>query len=444
MKQAFLFLFFAISLQGAMAQKKDYVRPAAIGFSFTMHDFETASRIRSSSLSSVLTNNQWAKFSTMAPGVAISYFKGLTNHIDFAGSLGGSFLDYPFKNRLSFGADYFLLEADASAQLKMTTERYILQPYLNVGVGGQTYKGYFGAFLPLGVGLKVNIFDEAAIYLNSQYRVPVTPNTSSYHMFHSFGIAGRIGKKKEEVEPPPVIPARSDRDGDGIYDDEDKCPDEKGVAKYQGCPVPDTDKDGINDDEDKCPEVPGVIRYQGCPVPDTDGDGINDEDDKCKDTPGVARYEGCPVPDSDGDGINDEEDKCPQLAGVPENQGCPAIEESVRKKVDYASQNIYFLTGSAKLSSKSNKSLSEVAKILNENVDLKLNIEGHTDNTGSAAVNQRLSQGRAESVKAYLVSKGIDESRLTAVGYGSDQPIADNGTSAGRAKNRRVEMKLGF
>jgi len=72
-----------------------------------------------------------------------------------------------------------------------------------------------------------------------------------------------------------------DRDGDGIADIDDKCPDVKGLARYQGCPIPDTDKDGINDEEDKCPTVPGVARYQGCPIPDTDGDGVNDEEDKC-------------------------------------------------------------------------------------------------------------------------------------------------------------------
>jgi outer membrane protein OmpA-like peptidoglycan-associated protein len=129
---------------------------------------------------------------------------------------------------------------------------------------------------------------------------------------------------------------------------------------------------------------------------------------------------------------------------VAENQGCPAIKEEVKKKVDFAAQNILFATGSYKLLSSSNKGLNDVVKILQDEPDLKLSIDGHTDNTGTPEKNQTLSENRANAVKNYLVSKGIDESRLTAAGHGQDQPIADNKTAAGRQKNRRVELKLGY
>jgi outer membrane protein OmpA-like peptidoglycan-associated protein len=224
----------------------------------------------------------------------------------------------------------------------------------------------------------------------------------------------------------------------------DKCPDVKGFSKYQGCPVPDTDKDGINDEDDKCPDVPGVARYQGCPVPDKDKDGINDEDDKCPDVPGVARYQGCPIPDSDGDGINDEEDKCPNLAGVPENQGCPAIPDAIIKRVEFAAKNILFVTGSAKLQASSYKGLTDVAKILKENPDMTISVDGHTDNVGSDELNQKLSDNRSNSVMNYLVSKGVDASRITAAGHGETMPIADNKTATGRQQNRRVELKLSY
>jgi outer membrane protein OmpA-like peptidoglycan-associated protein len=188
--------------------------------------------------------------------------------------------------------------------------------------------------------------------------------------------------------------------------------------------------------------VAGIAKYQGCPVPDTDGDGINDEEDKCPDVAGVARYQGCPISDTDKDGVNDEEDKCPNEAGSSSNFGCPEIKQEIIEKVNLAAKNIFFATGSAKLLAKSYASLNNVVKILTDNPTYKVDVEGHTDITGTAEKNQVLSENRAASVKAYLVSKGVDESRISSAGFGIDKPIADNKTAAGRAKNRRVEMKL--
>ena len=426
------------------AQDSSSLRPAAIGVSFLLNDFTTAQRIRSTSLDAVFRDKRLAKINEMAPGLAVTYFKGIQKHIDFAGTLAGSFLKYPYRNRAAATTDAFLLEGDASVNLKMFSDDYVFTPYLNVGIGASMYKDHYGAFMPLGGGFKFNLFDEAAIFINAQYRVPVTAG-ANYHLMYSFGVAGRIGKKKEaKVIPPPPPPPPSDRDKDGIIDLEDQCPDVPGLAKYRGCPIPDTDKDGINDEEDKCPTVPGTARYQGCPVPDTDKDGINDEEDKCPSVPGVARYQGCPVPDTDNDGVNDEEDKCPTLAGTRENNGCPVIKQEVINRVTYAAKNVFFATASAKLLSTSNKALNDVAKLLNEDPNLKLAIDGHTDNVGKAEYNLTLSQNRANSVKAYLVSKGVDESRLVATGYGLTMPIADNKTPKGRARNRRVEMKLSY
>jgi OmpA-OmpF porin, OOP family len=132
------------------------------------------------------------------------------------------------------------------------------------------------------------------------------------------------------------------------------------------------------------------------------------------------------------------------VPGVRENNGCPAIKEEVVKKVTASAKNVFFVTGSAKLQTKSFKSLDEVVAILKEDAALKLDIEGHTDNTGTDKVNVPLSQNRAKSVYDYLVSKGIDAARLSSEGYGSSKPVADNKTAAGRTLNRRVEMKLKY
>lgn len=423
----------------------DEIRPAAIGISFILNDFTTANRIRTTSLSKVFADKKWAKPGEMTPGLAISYFKGLHKYADFAGTLAGSFIKYPFHNGSTASGEKFLLEADASVNLKMVSEKYWVQPYVIAGVGASMFGGgKFGAFIPTGLGLKVNFYDEAHLFITSQYRIPVTTETTNYHFMYQFGVAGRVGKIKEPVlKPlPPAPPV--DTDMDGIIDSLDKCPTVAGLAKYEGCPVPDTDKDGINDEQDKCPTVPGLARYQGCPIPDTDKDGINDEEDKCPNQAGPASNQGCPIPDSDGDGVPDPEDKCPNIAGTKENQGCPEIKEEVVTRINYAAQNIYFASGKSTLLSKSFKGLDEVAKILSENPGTNLAIDGHTDNTGADALNQKLSDNRSAAVKAYLVKKGVDESRLVATGYGETQPVADNKTAAGRQKNRRVELKLSY
>ncbi len=235
-----------------------------------------------------------------------------------------------------------------------------------------------------------------------------------------------------------------DRDADGINDELDKCPDEPGTTKYNGCPIPDTDKDGINDELDKCPNEAGTAKYNGCPIPDTDKDGINDELDKCPTQPGPANRDGCPVTDRDNDGINDEEDRCPDVPGVESNKGCPEVPANVSKTLMTSAGNISFGATNAKLTAKSNASLNQVVAIMNENPTLKVRIEAHTDNAGNDDTNMKLTQDRADAVKAYLVSKGISEDRIEAEGFGETMPVSDNNTAAGRAKNRRVEIKVVF
>ncbi|MBK5270689.1 MAG: outer membrane beta-barrel protein, partial [Bacteroidia bacterium] len=162
----------------------------------------------------------------------------------------------------------------------------------------------------------IQLFPRGKVHLDFRYIYGVTnfwenKPGSYYNQAFQATLGLRLFGKKYTVLPP-------DRDGDGIYDKDDKCPDVPGVKEYDGCPVPDTDGDGINDLEDKCPTVKGVKEYMGCPIPDTDGDGINDKEDKCPTVPGVKEYQGCPIPDTDKDGILDVDDKCPTVPGVKE------------------------------------------------------------------------------------------------------------------------------
>jgi outer membrane protein OmpA-like peptidoglycan-associated protein len=416
--------------------QNDYKKRPALGVHFILNDFKTAASIRSTSISNVLQTKQWKQTKDMAAGLAVSYIQGLSSHVDFESSISASFLDYPVPGKALTSQNFLLLEAVATANIKLMTDHYWISPFITIGAGASKYKGYYAAIAPVGLGLQVNLFDDAFILINSQYRIPITEN-AAYHLYHSFGIAGNIGKKKDIIMPvvvPPVvvIEVPKDRDGDGVLDVNDKCPDVAGIASLQGCP--DKDGDGITDTDDKCPTVAGLAKYQGCPIPDSDGDGINDEQDKCATVKGVARYQGCPIPDTDGDGVNDEDDKCPNRVGPADNFGCPVI--GIR------SYEIAFKSGSAVLLSGGKLILDTVVNYLNTNSGVNVTVDGHTDNSGTDKINDPLSLKRAEASKAYIVSKGIASDRMTTGGFGSKQPVADNKTAEGRKKNRRIEIKI--
>ena len=227
-----------------------------------------------------------------------------------------------------------------------------------------------------------------------------------------------------------------DTDGDGIQDSKDECPKIAGLAQFNGCP--DTDGDGIQDNKDECPKIAGLAKFNGCP--DTDGDGIQDNKDKCPNVAGAPEGEGCP--DTDGDGVYDNIDKCPSVPGVKELKGCPEIKKEVIQKIALAAKGINFESGKAIILANSFTNLDNLAKILNEYPEANVEIQGHTDNSGDHDKNVTLSQDRADAVKAYLGSHGITTERMNAIGFGPDQPIVDNSTDAGRAKNRRVDFKL--
>jgi OOP family OmpA-OmpF porin len=251
--------------------------------------------------------------------------------------------------------------------------------------------------------------------------------------------------------------APSDRDGDGILDADDACPDEAGVRSddpaKNGCPVRDRDGDGILDADDACPDEAGIASddpaKNGCPEHDRDGDGIMDDVDACPDEKGVASDDpaknGCPVRDRDGDGIPDSVDACPDVAGPanedPAKNGCPParIENGQIRILE----QVRFKTGSAEILGESDGILNAVQQILSSHPEInQIGIEGHTDNVGKAAYNKKLSQQRAASVVKWLVSKGIDASRFTSAGYGLERPLADNASETGRRTNRRVEFHI--
>jgi len=252
-----------------------------------------------------------------------------------------------------------------------------------------------------------------------------------------------------------------DNDGDGFLDADDKCPNEaevkNGFSDDDGCPDGDKDGDGIEDAKDKCVDKPenknGFEDTDGCPDdPDTDGDGIVDTKDKCPKEPetknGFEDEDGCPdsLPDADKDGIPDKDDKCvkePETKnGYEDADGCPDKVPEKLKKFTGAIKGIEFEVGSATILPGSFKTLDNAIKVLQEFKDTRVEISGHTDSTGDAELNKKLSADRAASVKTYFVEKGMDPGRIDTIGYGPDKPVGDNATKAGKAKNRRIEFRL--
>ena len=238
-----------------------------------------------------------------------------------------------------------------------------------------------------------------------------------------------------------------DSDGDGVPDGPDQCPDTPKGARVdeKGCPL-DADGDGVADGIDECPDTPkgAKVDAKGCPI-DTDGDGVPDGIDECAKTPKGAKVDarGCPV-DTDGDGVFDGIDECPDTppGTKVDKKGCPLIQplfNEERKSLVLTGVN--FDTDKAVLKPESAKALDEVAASLVAYPSVRVEVQGHTDSTGSSRHNQTLSQARSQAVVDYLASKGIAADRMVAKGYGKGKPIATNDTEEGRAQNRRVELQ---
>jgi outer membrane protein OmpA-like peptidoglycan-associated protein len=317
-------------------------------------------------------------------------------------------------------------------------------------------------------------------------RGPSYPHDDSYTLNASYGefslgVSFAPGAKKgAEMVLPPADP---DPDKDGVVGIADQCPNENGGTNADGCPTRDQDGDGVADANDKCVDqaetVNGFEDQDGCPdtIPDTDADGFDDLTDKCKDQAedkdGFQDEDGCPDPDNDADGVLDAKDKCPGTQGPVENNGCPDTDgdgdglvdrldncpEEKGTEANHGCKNkqlvvitkdqlkildqVKFVSGSAKLSSASNKLLDNIARVLLAHLEIwKVRVEGHTDNVGDSAKNLKLSQDRAQSVVAYLVKKGVAPERLEAQGFGDTKPLEDNATKKGKAANRRVEFNI--
>ncbi|MBP6550749.1 MAG: OmpA family protein [Flavobacterium sp.] len=357
---------------------------------------------------------------------------------------------------------YYGLDANVKYSFKSLIKSKVIDPSLRLG-GGYTFLGdnSYGTVNP-GAGLTFWFTENVGLALETTYKKSFgdrnavgdiyTPEAPS-HFQHTVGITFQFGGKDtdgdgiydKEDACPEVAGLKQfngcpDTDGDGIIDGSDACPEVAGLAALNGCP--DTDGDGIADKDDACPEVAGLAAFKGCP--DTDKDGIADKDDKCPTVAGPKDNGGCPVLDADKDGVADKDDDCPTVAGPASNKGCPEVTPEVVESLKIQARSVFFNSGKSTFKvgdAATIASLDAMREILRNYPNAKFSIEGHTDSDGSDKLNQKLSEDRANAVRNALIEKGVKAENLTAVGYGESKPIATNKTKAGKAQNRRTEVK---
>jgi len=326
-----------------------------------------------------------------------------------------------------------------------------LDPSIGFG-GGYTWVNDIGFGTANAIaGVRFWVGENLALNFSSTYKHAFEKSYGITHLQHSVGIVFKFGGKDtdgdgiydqdDECPETPGLPEFNgcpDTDGDGIEDRNDACPDVAGLAEFNGCP--DTDGDGVADPQDNCPTVPGLASMNGCP--DSDSDGITDADDACPNEAGPKSNNGCPFEDKDGDSVLDKDDDCPDVPGTVANNGCPEVTIEIIQQLNQYSKTILFDTGKSTIREESMTVLQNISNIMQEYPSAAFLIEGHTDSQGGEATNQTLSDSRAASVRTYLTTVGVDGNRLSSVGYGESKPIASNGTRAGRQQNRRVEISL--
>ena len=363
--------------------------------------------------------------------------------------------------KLNEDVSYFAVDANLLYNInKIVGNTKSFEPYALIGLGfntkGNNVKNSIqfknAPSLNGGLGMKFWLIKNLGVKVQSAYK-HFFGDGSFPHFQHSISIMYKFGG--------------DDEDNDGIFNQKDKCPEIFGLEEFDGCP--DTDGDGIQDLNDKCPMVYGVKSLNGCPdtdgdgvtdkldkclykrgslknsgCPDTDNDGIIDIKDACPALAGPITNRGCPEPDTDGDGVIDKLDKCKYEIGNKANNGCPGseIKKELEAKFTKITSDILFISGTDRFKLKYDKQLNEISELMKKHEDLKFQIQGFTDDIGAKEYNRVLSLKRVNRILGYLVSKGVNQLNIQVKGFGEENPIAPNTTSEGRAKNRRVEIKI--
>jgi outer membrane protein OmpA-like peptidoglycan-associated protein len=470
--------------------------------------------MRTTSVLSVLDKGQWSNIGSMQMGFGFNYLKGISKKMDAIITIDGSSTDYLFKNGSNNGSSKFLLDANAALNIKLLADSQKLVPYFSFGAGLSSYNRKTGFYIPSGVGIQFNLFNEAYVLTNIQYRLALT-STVNDHFYYSIGIGTNIGKKKIKVVsvlevtalPEPVIEEIiiiiPPRDIDIIAKDE-----------FTGQPLPNvevvlngpegkrlsgsTDANGRVTFNKMIPgdyTVSGFLNNINTSLQNIDKNNFETNNNQINITithndprytlSGLVINKTKNIPEGGVD-VNVTNETKRSVITKQSNAGDGIFNAQleagsdftlVGKKADYISNieristkglnrsatlyvklelgieeakvgqsivlnDIYFEVGKADIDIAFSTDLDKLIQFLKDNPETRLEIQGHTDNTGSLNLNNKLSQSRANSVVDYLTKNGIDRNQLIAKGYGSSLPVADNATAEGRTKNRRVVMKV--
>lgn len=470
--------------------------------------------MKTTSVQNVLDKGQWSNIGSMQMGFGFNYLKGIGKKMDAIITIDGSSTDYLFKNGSNNGSSKFLLDANAAFNLKLFTDNHKLVPYFSFGAGLSSYNGKTGFYVPSGVGLQFNLFNEAYVLTNIQHRLALS-STVNDHFYYSIGIGTNIGKKKIKgisvVEvtalPEPVkeeiITIIPPRDLDIIAKDE-----------FTGQPLPYVEVvlkgpegrrlSGLTDANGKVTfnkmppgdyTVSGFLNNINTSVQNIDKNNFETNDNQINITithndprytlSGLVINKTKNIPEG-GVNVSVTNETKRSVITKQSNAGDGIFNAQleagsdftlVGKKADYISNieristkglnrsatlyvklelgieeakvgqsivlnDIYFEVGKADIDIAFSTDLDKLIQFLKDNPETRLEIQGHTDNTGSLNLNNKLSQSRANSVVDYLTKNGIDRNQLIAKGYGPLLPVADNATVEGRTKNRRVVMKV--
>ena len=446
LKLAVIALFALVTVSNVSAQDEN--NPWVVGFGVNVVDFYNGDKL-GDQLKDLLGNKDWNILPSISRISADKYIdKGFS--VQLAGSLN-KIETMTLENDSDFL--YWALDAIVKYDLNnLVGDTSWFDPYVYLGGGYTSVDSEGEGMLNGGVGFNAWFNDNLGLNFQTGTKKGFTDNVRSHYQT-SLGLAIKFGG--------------TDTDGDGVYDKDDACPDTAGLKEFNGCP--DADNDGIKDSDDACPNVAGLAALNGCPdadgdgvadkddmcpnakgtkankgCPDTDGDGVVNKDDKCPTVAGPSANAGCPWPDTDGDGVLDKDDNCKTVAGPASNNGCPepVITEKAAETLKSYAKSILFNSGRSSFKPGVTRELDAIVGVMNKYAKANFAIEGHTDSSGKASSNLRLSDKRANSVMKYLVSKGVDASRLSAKGFGETNPVDSNKTRAGQANNRRVEIKV--
>jgi outer membrane protein OmpA-like peptidoglycan-associated protein len=512
MKRIICIIILACLVPQLFAQISQGKKLSTLVFHSFYNDFKTAQFMRTTSLQNVLDKGQWSEIGDMQMGFGFNYLKGISKKIDAIITIDGSSTDYLFKNGSTNGSSKFLLDASTALNIKLLTDSHTLVPYFSIGAGLSSYNGKTGFYIPAGAGIQFNLFNEAFVLTNIQYRPALTSSVND-HFYYSIGIGTNIGKKKikavkvvevtvlpEPVKKEIIIPSR---DIVIIVMDE-----------ATGQPLPyvevvlngpegkrlsgSTDADGRVTFNKLTPEdytVRGLLNNINTSMQNIKKGDFEANDNQINITithndprytlSGLVINKTKNIPEG-GVEVNVTNETKHSIIAKQSNAGDGIFSAQleagsdftlVGKKADYISNieristkglnrstilyvklelgieeakvgqsivlnNIYFEVGKANLNTSFSSDLDKLIQFLKDNPETRLEIQGHTDNTGSLNLNNKLSQSRANSVVDYLTKNGIGRSQLIAKGYGPSLPVADNARAEGRTKNRRVVMKV--